>query len=162
MADILVVGDLPTAVQAAELVATMIAGANAKALRVAPCLGWTGTPDTEPEPSENQLAEAKLILIGAVQRWAEAGSGAFQQQTAGPFSVSTDTRQRSGFNLWPSEINDLQKICKSDTTGGAFSVDTAPSCSGHADICALAFGASYCSCGADIAGFPLYELYDGA
>lgn len=40
---------------------------------------------------------------------------------------------------------------------GAFSVDTAPCGSVHALACALYFGATYCSCGADIAGFALYE-----
>lgn len=39
----------------------------------------------------------------------------------------------------------------------AFSVDTTPCASIHAEVCALRFDASYCSCGADIAGYPLYE-----
>lgn len=44
-------------------------------------------------------------------------------------------------------------------SGGAFSIDTAPSLSGmHADWCSLIFGATYCSCGADIAGYPIYEV----
>lgn len=160
MTDIITKADLPSALQTAELVDTMVAGANARAVRVAPCLGWDGTVADQPAPSDDQLAEARLVLIGAVKRWAEAGSGAFQQQTNGPFSVTTDTRQRTGFNLWPSEITDLQAICSTGDTGReAFSIDTAPSCSGsiHADICSLVFGATYCSCGADIAGFPLYE-----
>lgn len=160
MAEIITVADLPAAMQSAELIDAMVAGANARASRVAPCLTWTGTPETEPAPSADQLAEAKLILIGAVRRWVETGGGSFTQQTAGPFSVSTDTRQRTGFNLWPSEIQDLQAICATEGSVGreAFSIDTAPGCRTiHADICALNFGADYCSCGADIAGFPLYE-----
>src|SRR5690606_2040150 len=48
----------------------------------------------------------------------------FQQQTAGPFSMSTDTRQRSGYNLWPSEIEALQALCRTGSQD-AFSVDTA-------------------------------------
>lgn len=161
MADIIDVTDLPAALQSAELIATMVAGVNAKASRVAPCLTWTGTPETEPAPSSDQLAEARLVLIGAIQRWVEAGTGAVQQQTAGPFSISTDTRTPSrGWRLWPSEITDLQDICKGDdpTEGKAFSVDTVGDCTIHADICSLNFGATYCSCGADIAGFPLYEV----
>src|SRR5690625_7056033 len=78
----------------------MVAGANARALRVAPCLA---------EPDKlHARDEAKLILIGAVQRWSEAGSGAIAQTSAGPFQLATDTRQRTGFNLWPSEIEVLQ------------------------------------------------------
>ncbi|MCG5460844.1 hypothetical protein MED01_004270 [Micromonospora sp. MED01] len=156
MAEIIQVTDLPAALQQAELVDAMVAGANAKASRVAPCLA-----STDPVPTEDQLAEAKLVLLGAVKRWAEAGAGAFQQQTAGPYSVTTDTRQRSGFNLWPSEIEALQALCR--TSGpSAFTVDTAPGCGSiHSIICSLNFGALYCSCGADLTGAgPLYELVD--
>lgn len=42
-------------------------------------------------------------------------------------------------------------------SGGAFSVDTVPCASVHQPWCNLAFGATYCSCGADLAGFPLWE-----
>lgn len=55
-----------------------------------------------------------------------------------------------------------------NSTAGAFSIR--PYCSGtyHADVCtantyvdengAVVFGGAYCSCGADIAGYPLYEV----
>jgi hypothetical protein len=153
VAEIITLSDLPEDLRSAEMVEAMIAGANAKASRVAPCLD-----STDPLPTAGQLAEAKLILLGAVKRWAEAGSGAFTQQTAGPFSVSTDTRQRSGYNLWPSEIESLQALCRTAPVG-AFSVDTAPGCAvQHSPICSLVFGAAYCSCGADLTGAgPLYE-----
>ena len=143
--DIITVDDLPEKVRSHELAATMVAGANARAFRVAPCLA-------EPD-GEASRAEAKLILIGAVQRWSEAGSGAVAQASAGPFQLATDTRQRTGFNLWPSEIEVLQELCSGDTSG-AFSVDTVPS-SGrlfHDEACALVFGAAYCSCGAVLTG----------
>lgn len=46
-------------------------------------------------------------------------------QTAGPFnnSESYDTRQRTGFNLWPSEIAELRDLCaeitgRGDSVGG--------------------------------------------
>lgn len=154
--------DLPAAVQAAELVDAMVAGANAKASRVAPCLTWDGTVTGQPVPNADQLAEAKLILIGAVKRWAEASSGALASQTAGPFGQTIDTRQRTGFNLWPSEITALQDVCKTgDEDKGAFSIDTAPSLSGyHVDWCSLNLGATFCSCGTDIAGMPIYEIAD--
>lgn len=122
MAEIITVDDLPNAARSAELVDLMVAAANAAAARVASCL-----VATDPAPSADQLAEAKLVLIGAVTRWTEAGAGAFTTQTAGPFSVSTDTRQRTGYRLWPSEITELQEICKGETDPqGAFSIDTAP------------------------------------
>lgn len=146
--------DLPEVVADNVMVDMWIAGANARASRVAPCL-----TAADPAPTADQLAEAKLILIGAIIRWSQAGSGAFQQQTAGVFGITVDTRQRGGFNLWPSEITQLQDICKNGSEGKAFSIDTAPDClTTHAPICAVAFGANYCSCGADIAGEPIYEL----
>lgn len=156
MAAIIAKTDLPTAIQSAEMIDAMVAGANARATRVAPCLAAA-----DPAPTADQIAEAKLVLIGAVKRWAEAGSGALQSQTAGPFGMTVDTRQRGGFNLWPSEITDLQAICSNGPAGRqAFSIDTAPGRGDgeHLPWCNLAFGATYCSCGVDIAGEPIYEL----
>lgn len=43
------------------------------------------------------------------------------------------------------------------TSGGAFDVDTVSCGSAHLAWCSLNFGATYCSCGVDIAGFPLFE-----
>lgn len=158
MAELITTFDLPTAIQSHELVNAMVAGANAKASRVAPCLTWNGTVADQPAPTVDQLAEAKLVLIGAVKRWAEASSGALSAQQAGPFGVTLDTRQRTGYNLWPSEIEGLQEICSTGPTGReSFSLDTARFGTIHAESCALNFGASYCDCGADIAGFPLFE-----
>lgn len=159
MAEIIIVADLPTALQSVEMVADMVAGANAKASRVAPCLTWDGTVTDQPAPTADQFAEAKLVLLGAVKRWAEAGAGSFQSQTAGPYNVQVDTRQRTGFNLWPSEITDLQAICAAGTVGRqAFSVDTGGAYGViHAASCSINFGALYCDCGADLAGFPLFE-----
>lgn len=210
MATIILVTDLPTATQSAELVTDMVAAANAKASRVAPCLisptsapAWTATTayavddqvtltggeflrattagtsgSTAPAapdlgatvidgsvtwarlaPTADQLAEAKLVLIGAVKRWAEAAAGALQSQTAGPFGVTVDTRQRTGYNLWPSEIEELQAVCAVGTDASSRMGSFRPSgtTSAHLPWCSLNLGASYCSCGADIAGFPLYE-----
>jgi hypothetical protein len=128
VAEIITVDDLPSAIQTHESVDLMVAGANAKASRVAPCLA-----SADPVPTDDQLAEAKLVLVGAVRRWAETGSGAYQSQTAGPFGVVTDTRQKTGFNLWPSEIESLQEICAAPGSGGtgkAFEVDTMPADAG--------------------------------
>ena len=41
---------------------------------------------------------------------------------------------------------------------GAFSIDMAPTGTVHLDWCALSMGAAYCSCGADIAGYPIFEV----
>ena len=72
--------------------------------------------------------------------------------------MTVDTRQRTGYNLWPTEITRLQDICKAAGTGKAFAVDTAASSAGpHLPWCSLMFGAAYCSCGVDIAGYPIFE-----
>jgi hypothetical protein len=111
------------------------------------------------EPTSDQLDEAKLILIGAVKRWAEASSGALQSESVDDYSRTIDTRQRTGFNLWPSEIEALQAICGPADSPGAFTVDSVPSTAVvHADTCSVNFGATYCSCGAVLTGmFALYE-----
>lgn len=153
MASIIAVADLPASIQSAELVDVMVAAANARASRVAPCLA-----DTETPPTEDQLAEAKLVLIGMVKRWTEAGAGAISQQSAGPFQMSVDTRQRTGFNPWPSEIEALQDICSDGTASTqAFSITPTGSTVTHMPWCSINMGATYCSCGADLAGYPLYE-----
>lgn len=133
MTAIIATSDLPTAIQSHESVDLMVDGANAKASRVAPCLTWADEDADHPAPSADQLAEAKLILVGAVKRWAETSAGAFQSQTAGPFGVTMDTRQRTGYNLWPSEIEGLQEICRAAGSGGtgrAFEIDTMPTDAG--------------------------------
>ena len=145
--DIITLGDVDSFASSVDtgLLQVMVAGANARAVRVAPCLAASDNPAAR--------AEAKLILIGAVKRWVEAGSGAVAQASAGPFQLSTDTRQRTGFNLWPSEIEVLQDLCSKDA-GGAFGVDTGPTSGSvfHDEACTVVFGASYCSCGAVLTG----------
>ena len=161
MAVIITVTDLPSALQAGELVQAMVDGANAKASRVAPCLTWDGTVTDQPAPTADQLAEARLVLIGAITRWAQSGAGALQQQTAGPFGMTVDTRQRTGYNLWPSEIEQLQDICATNSTpSGAFSITPSGSTGAHMPWCTLMLGGTYCSCGADLTNYE-YPLYEG-
>lgn len=153
---IIAVSDLPTNLQGAEMIDVMVAGANAKAARVAPCL-----VSTTPAPTADQIAEARLVLLGAVKRWADAGAGALQSQTAGPFGMTVDTRQRTGYALWPSEITDLQAICSTGPEKReAFSFDTAPSAGAaiHLPWCDRTWGTLDCSCGVDLAGEPIFEL----
>lgn len=160
MATIVTVSDLPAALQSEELVELWVNGANSRASRVAPCLTWDGTETDKPAPTAETLAEAKLILVGAISRWSKAGSGAVTQQGSGPFQVSTDTRIRPGYNLWPSEIEQLQEICSNGRVGqSAFSITPAGCGGAHVPWCSLLLGADYCSCGSDINGYegPLYE-----
>jgi len=152
VAEIITSNDLPDDVASNAMVETWVNGANARASRVAPCLAAD-----DPAPTEDQLAEAKLVLIGAITRWAQAGAGALQSETIGPLGYTLDTRQRGGFNLWPSEINQLQEICRTGAESAAYSVDTVSCSTWHSPICSIYFGGE-CSCGAVIAGQAIYEI----
>jgi len=130
----------------------MIEDALALAARVAPCIltdefTYTGA--------------AKAILRGAILRWHDTGSGALTQQSVDDYSQMVDTRQQRRSLFWPSEIQQLQDLCKGEETSGAYAVDTLGPASTaiiHADTCALNFGALYCSCGAVLTqNLPLYE-----
>lgn len=133
--------------------ATLIDDAEAIAMLSAPCLR------EELNPESFKFKAARAILRGAIQRWADAGSGAVEAQTAGIFSMTTTSQVRRN-SFWPSEITDLQKVCRGANVGKAYSIDTAPGGGSlHASICSLNFGASYCSCGASLTGGngPLWE-----
>ena len=134
--------------------AAMLEDAIAQALTVAPCLA------NEEALNPVQKASAKATLRAAIVRWHEAGSGAkvTHSQGAGPFSESEtyDTSHQRKGAFWPSEITMLQSICKSGRQ--AYTVDmSGHQASPHQPWCAVVFGANYCSCGADIAGSPIYE-----
>lgn len=157
MAQIITIDDIPENIRSGvddDTLQMMIDGANARASRLAPCLA------DDQDPSPELVAEAKLILLGAVTRWAQTGAGSFTQQTAGPFSVSTDTRQRAGYNLWPSEIEQLQDLCRDDTESRAFSVRPARHRGGHPPWCSIYFDSeAACSCGMALTdgSAPIYE-----
>jgi len=138
--------------------ASMIEDAEALAVLAAPCLAAEPSV-TQPALTAGQMAAVKAILRGAILRWDEAGSGALQSQTAGPFGQQLDTRQARRSMFYPSEIAQLRDVCGGTSPSGAFSIDTVGA-SGqvHADICSINFGALYCSCGAVLTGgLPLYE-----
>lgn len=101
----------------------MIDDALARAARVAPCIRDTTLSD------DNSRA-ARAVIRDAILRKNEAGSGAAQSHTAGPFGVTLDTRQPHRVLFWPSEEDELRSICRDHAgiaQGGAFVVDTTPS-----------------------------------
>lgn len=156
----------PFAVIAEAKADAMIADAESMAILTAPCLpGLTAEPEGETPEAEAlrlaKLAAVKAILRGAILRWEDAGSGALQtqQEQTGPFGVQTTVAPQVRKSMfWPSELEQLQGICSSGEKGSAFILDTAPSDLGaHLPWCALVLGATYCSCGVDIAGVPIFE-----
>ena len=138
----------PFATIETEKADAMIADALALAALTAPCI-----------TSEDFTydAAAKAIIRGAILRWNDAGSGAYSQVTTGPFGAATDTRTARKGMFLPSELDDLKALCSEGGRGKAFSVDTVATSAAHSASCSLNFGALYCSCGADIAGFPLFD-----
>lgn len=155
----------PFAVIAEAKADAMIADAESMAILTAPCLpGLVTAPEGEtPEAAALRLAKlaaVKAILRGAILRWQDAGAGALQtrQEQIGPFGAQATVTPLRKSMFWPSELEQLQGICASGEKGKAYSLDTAPGdCGPHLPWCSLMFGATYCSCGADIAGVPIFE-----
>jgi len=92
----------------------MIEDALALAARVAPCI----LTEDFAHPGA-----AKAILRGAILRWNEQGTGSLTEVQAGPFGQTFDTRNPRRSLFWPSEINELRKLCG---RGSAYSIDLAP------------------------------------
>lgn len=98
--------------------AAMIEDALATAEFHAPCIA---------DPGFAHRRAAKSILRGAILRWNEAGAGAVVSQTSGSYSQTVDNRQPRKAMFFPSEIDQLKKLCRTDDdTGGAFAIDTLP------------------------------------
>jgi hypothetical protein len=129
--------------------AAMIEDAEAQATLTAPCLSDLAMDDPK-------RSAVKSILRGAILRWNEAGSGAVQTTVAGPYSQTVQYQARRSM-FWPTEIEQLQGLCASDEKPKVFAVDTVAAASLHLPWCSLNFGATYCSCGVDIAGEPIFE-----
>lgn len=127
----------------------MIEDALAIAARVAPCIM---------DAAFEHDGAARAVIRRAVLRWNDSGTGAVTTQQAGPFGQTLDTRQPHRSLFWPSEITDLQDLCRETSDVSAFAVDTVTyGVEVHSETCALRFGANYCDCGAIYAGYPLFE-----
>ena len=140
----------------------MIADAESMAMSVAPCL-----EDITVDLTDAQRGTVKAVLRRAVLRWNEIGTGAVTQQSAGPFQQSLDTTRSAPKSLfWPSEIAELQAVCKAvngSTPKGeqVFTINTAgPRTGYHSPICDLHFGGLMCSCGSSLNAYrgPLPEF----
>ena len=74
------------------------------------------------EPTFLDSAAVKAILRQAALRWARAGEGglASSNLNSGPFGMSNtfDTRVSGEGRLWPSEVRQLQRLCKAFNGGG--------------------------------------------
>lgn len=121
----------------------------ALAARIAPCIN----------DEDFQFAgAAEAIIRSAILRWSESGGGGVtqEQQTVGPFSLNNTFSPNARRSLfYPSEITELQKLCKANA-GGAFAIDTAfiPADVRHAPECSVSMSSLVnghpvrCTCGA--------------
>lgn len=135
--------------------ADMCEDALSQAVYHAPCIT---------QPGFAHRGMVKSILRGAILRWHEAGTGAVQSQTTLSYGQTIDTRQPRKAMFYPSEIEQLKALCRSDDdSGGAFAIDTLPAAATqHSPVCSLRFGGDACSCGANLtgaAGYPLWETH---
>lgn len=113
--------------------------------------------DLVPAAGSASEATRRRVVCAVVRRSMEAGASEGAgletfQQSAGPFSYSAKPANPHGdFYLTKAEKQALSGAQKAFSVpiGGA----TGPY---HAEWCSLNFGANYCSCGADIAGYPIY------
>lgn len=98
----------------------MIADVLAMAALAAPCI------------NDNDFAHpeaAKAILRGAVLRWHDTGSGSATQQVVGPFQQNITPQPRKSL-FWPSEIEQLQSLCRATQVNRAYEIDLTPAGAG--------------------------------
>lgn len=112
--------------------------------------------DTVPTAADASEATRRRIVCAVVRRAMPVEDAGIEsiQHSAGPFAETVKPTNPNGdFYLTKQE----QKALGSGAQR-AFGVSIAgASCSPHVPWCNLNFGATYCSCGADIAGEPIYE-----
>lgn len=105
------VDELPSKARAASSDADLrilIEDAQARAVGVAPCLAGDLT--------EGQRAQVVAVLRGAVTRAATADD---RQMSAGPFSIGPAQGSQPRALLWPSEVEELQRVCAGRGRGRA-------------------------------------------
>lgn len=114
--------------------------------------------DTVPAAGAASESTRRRIVCAVVRRSMPDAGGLdgveSYQESAGPFSQTFKPVNPSGdFYLTKAEKSALKGPQK------AFGVQIAGACATiHLAWCSLSLGAAYCSCGADIAGEPIYEL----
>ncbi len=111
----------------------------------------------EAEDDPLPVERVKLVVCSMVRMVLSNPDNA-RSITTGPFGKTFAGDTPGG--LWLTD-DERGLLSASETQpGGAFAIDTVSTSTAivHADICAINFGATYCSCGAILTqGWPLYE-----
>lgn len=113
------------------------------------------------DPQELDPAVPRMIVCAMVKRAMLAGTdqavAASIQQTAGPYSQSTTFANPTG-DLYLTS-GERRMLKGSPQAAYTVSMSAAP-LAVHAVWCSLTFGALYCSCGADLAGRPIFGVVE--
>lgn len=111
----------------------------------------------ESDPQTLDPEVPKMVACAMVKRAMMNGPDAAMagsvQQTAGPFSQSTTFVNPTG-DLY---LTTAERRMLRTKVAQAFTVPMTTVTVEHLPWCASMFGAVYCSCGADIAGTPIFE-----
>lgn len=116
--------------------------------------------DVVPSASDASASTRRRVVCAVVRRSMEASSAEHSGMaqfnvTTGPFTIGGSPSNPHGdFYLTRNERKAL-----GEGRQQAFGVDITGGTAGrvHRPWCSLMLGANYCSCGADIAGTPIYE-----
>ena len=115
--------------------------------------------EDNPVPSAVTLVTSESVARVLRQDKANVTPGTSQHgQTTGPFSQQTTFVAGAGSGspwLTRADKDTLDNVYGANK---AFGVDRLATASVHDISCSLNFGANYCSCGASIAGQPIYGL----
>lgn len=113
--------------------------------------------DTVPSSATVDPKTRRRIVCAVVRRVMQADDTGLDgmenvQVGAGPFQFSGKASDADFY------LKKAEKVALGDGKQEAFGVQIAGfGCSAHLPWCNLNFGATYCSCGVDIAGVPIFE-----
>jgi hypothetical protein len=102
-------------------------------------------------------ASVKIVGLTATARAYNNPQGVVSESMGSYSYTRNQGERRTGVYLTDEEKTKV--FTASGADGGVFDIDTVSTTITHADICAINFGATYCSCGASLTlGWPLYEI----
>lgn len=122
---------------------------------VAEVVGEVGDFDAS-HPINPSSDEADQVTLGDLARDAAAIRAAHQWASGIAPELNDPEFVRALYARYRDQLERLKRW--SGTSGSAFTLDAVGLDTIHLPWCNLNFGAEYCSCGADIAGYPIYEL----
>lgn len=112
--------------------------------------------DTDPAPTLDP------VRLDYVVREAVAAHASSPENVTQTSVTVDDTTTQKSYKTSAGRVRILDDWWKmlglASKGSGAFSFSPTRSCSAHLPWCNLAFGATYCSCGVDIADEPIFEL----